>query len=105
MLCEFCVRGIGVPSSHICATYQSITTSDGFGGGSTVGEAALRPIDALQKTRMEDDGVLVAQLGESFLGRALATCIKTRILGISTECLVLMATGAQSERRVNEIWW
>ena len=54
---------------------------------------------------MEHDGVLVAQLGERFLGRALATCIKTRRLGIGPERLVLMTVGVQSERRVNVTWW
>ena len=33
-----------------------------------LGEAALGSMDVGQKARMEDDGVLVAQLGERLLG-------------------------------------
>ncbi len=84
------------PLDHLgCQRYTSQFTSDVHSYG--LDKAALGPFDVRQEDRTEDDGVLVAQLGERFLGRAFATHIKTCRLGIGPDHLVLMAIGAQSE--------
>jgi hypothetical protein len=59
-------------------------------------EAALRSFDVRQQGRAEEDGVIVAQLGERLLSQAFATYIETPRCGIGPDHLEI---GEQSEHR------
>ncbi len=55
-------------------------------------KAALGPFDVRQQSRMDDDGVLVAQLDKRLLGQTFATHIVTGRLRIGPRRLVVKGT-------------